>query len=116
MNKRVENLRKSSLETEVTLSHERASLVTEFYRSGISMKESMPVSRALCLKYILENKKISIKENELIVGERGPAPKAVPTYPEICLHTVNDLEILAEQLRCIPAAPSLCFQKTGKLS
>jgi trans-4-hydroxy-L-proline dehydratase len=30
----------------------------------------------------------------LIVGERGPAPKAVPTYPEICLHSLEDLEML----------------------
>jgi formate C-acetyltransferase len=28
------------------------------------------------------------------VGERGPTPKAVPTYPEICCHTLEDLETL----------------------
>jgi len=30
----------------------------------------------------------------LIVGERGPAPKATPTYPEICIHSLKDLDIL----------------------
>ena len=30
----------------------------------------------------------------MIVGERGPAPKATPTYPEICLHSLQDLDIL----------------------
>ncbi|MFO7671279.1 MAG: pyruvate formate lyase family protein, partial [Bacteroidales bacterium] len=30
----------------------------------------------------------------LIVGERGPAPKATPTYPEINLHSLKDLDIL----------------------
>ncbi|MBW6461327.1 MAG: formate C-acetyltransferase/glycerol dehydratase family glycyl radical enzyme, partial [Bacteroidales bacterium] len=34
---------------------------------------------------------------ELIVGERGPAPKAVPTYPEVCLHSLEDLEILHQR-------------------
>jgi formate C-acetyltransferase len=28
------------------------------------------------------------------VGERGPAPKETPTYPEISLHSLKDLEIL----------------------
>jgi len=79
---------------EVTISHERANLVTSFYKIHDSRVESIPVQRALCLKYVLENKKICINDNELIVGERGPEPKAVPTYPEICLHSLEDLEIL----------------------
>jgi formate C-acetyltransferase len=53
------------------------------------------VKRALALKHLLENKKIHIGSDELIVGERGPAPKAVPTYPEICCHSLDDLEILS---------------------
>jgi formate C-acetyltransferase len=52
------------------------------------------VKRALCFKYLLENKTICINEGELIAGERGPAPKATPTYPEICIHSLKDLEIL----------------------
>jgi formate C-acetyltransferase len=42
----------------------------------------------------MENKNIYIGSDELIVGERGPAPKATPTYPEICCHSMEDLEIL----------------------
>lgn len=94
MNSRINSLRTKTREKEVTLSHERAELVTAFYRTYISMDESIPVQRALCLKHVLENKKIFIDDNELIVGERGPEPKAVPTYPEICLHSLKDLEIL----------------------
>ncbi len=97
MTPEIEKLRKKSLDTKVTLSHERAGLVTNFYRSGISMKESVPVQRGLCLKYILENKKICINEDELIVGERGHYPKAVPTYPEICLHSLDDLKMLTSR-------------------
>ncbi|GAG97434.1 unnamed protein product, partial [marine sediment metagenome] len=43
---------------------------------------------------LLENKTICINPGELIVGERGPAPKATPTYPELCCHSLEDLEIL----------------------
>jgi pyruvate formate-lyase/glycerol dehydratase family glycyl radical enzyme len=94
MNPRVEQLRRKSLERKVTLSHERAELVTQFYKTRVHPAQSIPVQRALCLAHILSNKSIFIDDNELIVGERGPEPKAVPTYPEICLHSLSDLEIL----------------------
>ena len=77
-----------------TLSLERAELLTEFYRSGAADRVSVPVARALAFKYILENKSLCVNDGELIVGERGPAPKATPTYPEVCTHTESDLEIL----------------------
>ena len=94
MNPRIKELKAKSQNAKVSLSHERALLVTEFYETGINLKESVPCQRALCLKAILENKKIYIETDELIVGERGPEPKAVPTYPEICLHSLDDLEVL----------------------
>ncbi|WP_457551558.1 trans-4-hydroxy-L-proline dehydratase [Desulfobacula sp.] len=99
MNSRIENLRAKTRQKAVTISHERADLVTCFYKTQVSMDKSIPVQRALCLKYVLENKKIFIDENELIVGERGPEPKAVPTYPEICLHSMEALEILDSRLK-----------------
>jgi formate C-acetyltransferase len=42
----------------------------------------------------MENRGISINDGELIVGERGPAPKATYTYPELCCHSLEDLHIL----------------------
>jgi formate C-acetyltransferase len=42
----------------------------------------------------MEKKNIYIGSGELIVGERGPSPKAAPTYPELCCHSMEDLEIL----------------------
>jgi formate C-acetyltransferase len=42
----------------------------------------------------MEHRTIHIGEGELIVGEKGPAPKATPTYPELCCHSLRDLEIL----------------------
>lgn len=94
MTKRIKRLREQSLTAENRITAERALLITEFYKSGVADMESVPVQRALSFKYILEHKYICINEGELIVGERGPAPKATPTYPEICIHTIQDLEIL----------------------
>ena len=94
MNDRIKRLREQSLHAVNRISPERALLVTEFYKTGIDREVSVPVMRALTLKYILEHKSICINDGELIVGERGPEPKAVPTYPEITLHTLKDLRIL----------------------
>lgn len=94
MNERIQRLRTSSLETQPSLSAERADLVTQFYQGGIAQKVSIPVQRALTLKYLLENKSIYIGNYELIVGERGPSPKATPTYPEVCIHSMEDLDLI----------------------
>ncbi|MGE0090098.1 MAG: trans-4-hydroxy-L-proline dehydratase [Bacteroidales bacterium] len=99
MNTRIKNLRTQSLTAINKLSHERAKLVTEFYKATESQQLSVPVKRALTFKYILENKKICINEGELIVGERGPAPKETSTYPEVSLHSMQDLEILDTRLK-----------------
>ncbi|MFC1593634.1 pyruvate formate lyase family protein, partial [Candidatus Neomarinimicrobiota bacterium] len=94
MNNRIRQLRQQSLNAIPTISLERAELLTEFYKGGKADGASVPVARAMAFRYILENKAICINDGELIVGERGPAPKATPTYPEICTHTKEDFEIL----------------------
>jgi pyruvate formate-lyase/glycerol dehydratase family glycyl radical enzyme len=91
---RVRKLRDQSLNAVEKISAERALLITQFYRSDEAPGLSAPVKRAKAFDYLLRNKKICINEGELIVGERGPAPKETPTYPEISLHSLNDLEIL----------------------
>ncbi|MDP1621415.1 MAG: glycyl radical protein [Bacteroidales bacterium] len=93
MNDRIRKLRKLSVETQPSLSIERALHETAFYRENYG-KYSTPVMRAMnfldhCLK-----KNIYIGQDELIVGERGPAPKAVPTFPELTCHSVEDLHVL----------------------
>ncbi len=85
MNERVAGLREQSVRTKPFISTERAELVTQFYQSDVPMRRSVPVCRALAFKHIMENKTICINDCELIVGERGHAPKATPTYPELCL-------------------------------
>lgn len=95
MNNRVAMLRQKSLDLKACISGERAQLITEFYKElGDKSSLSIPVQRALSFQYLMENKTIFIDSGELIVGERGPAPKATPTYPELCCHSLQDLEIL----------------------
>ena len=94
MTDRVQKLRKISLETEPSVSPERAVLITEFHKNQDTLTVSPPMRRALAFKYLMENKSVTIEEGELIVGERGPALKATPTYPEVCCHTLEELDIL----------------------
>ncbi|MCK4655654.1 MAG: pyruvate formate lyase family protein, partial [candidate division Zixibacteria bacterium] len=94
MNDRIRRLRQQSLDAIPRISLERAQLITEFYKSGKAERVSVPVARALAFEHLMENKQICINEGELIVGERGPAPKATPTYPDICTHSLSDFEIL----------------------
>lgn len=93
VSKRVAQLRQCSLDAIPTLSPERATLMTRFYQEHTA-RMSAPVERALAFEYLLTHKTICINDNELIVGEKGPQPKATPTYPELCCHTPQDLEIL----------------------
>lgn len=92
MNERVATLHRQSLDAVVHISTERAQLLTEFYQTDKTT--SIPLKRALAFRYILEHKEIVIGTGELIVGERGPAPKATYTYPEICCHSQQDLHLL----------------------
>ena len=94
MNDRIKRLREQSLAAIPTISLERARLLTDFYESGIADRVSTPVARALAFKHLLQRMTICINPGELIVGERGPAPKASPTYPEICAHSIKDFDIL----------------------
>ena len=94
MTQRVQKLRQQSLNAINTLSHERAVLVTRFYQEPKNQTLSAPEKRAACFAYIMKNKSICINDMELIVGERGPTPKACPSYPEVCVHSVEDLDIL----------------------
>jgi trans-4-hydroxy-L-proline dehydratase len=92
MNARVARLRAESLETRPWISAERAILMTEFHE--IAPPLSSPMRRAMAFRHLMERKTVYIGDEDLIVGERGPAPKATPTYPELCCHTLEDLDVL----------------------
>ncbi len=93
MNERIQKLRKLSFETEPSLSIERALHETAFYREN-SGKYSTPVLRAMNFMDHCQKKTIYLGEGELIVGERGPKPKCIPTFPELTCHSVEDFHVL----------------------
>lgn len=99
MNDRIKRLREESIRAVPSITPERALLITEFYKSNDAYRVSTPVRRALAFKYIMERKAVWIGAGELIVGERGPSPKAVPTYPELTTHSLDDLDILDARTR-----------------
>jgi pyruvate formate-lyase/glycerol dehydratase family glycyl radical enzyme len=93
MTERVCKLRQQSVNAREIISAERAMLMTEFYKQNLGLV-STPLRRALAFQSLMEHKTIFIGEDELIVGEKGPSPKATPTYPELCSHSLQDLDIL----------------------
>jgi pyruvate formate-lyase/glycerol dehydratase family glycyl radical enzyme len=97
MNERVAKLRRQSVAARPSISSERAELITAFYQGDVPLRESVPVCRALAFQYLLEHKTICINDGELIVGEKGTGPKATPTYPELCCHSLPDLQILNDR-------------------
>lgn len=94
MTPRIQSLRAATLNAVPRISIERARIVTETAKSAAYQQASVPMQRALVFKAIFATKELFLGEGELIVGERGPAPAAVPTYPEICIHTADDLAML----------------------
>ena len=81
------------MDTPTTLSIERALIETEFYKQNYG---TMPtaVLRAKNFYEICKKKTLYIGDDELIVAERGPVPKSVPTFPELTCHSVEDLHTL----------------------
>jgi formate C-acetyltransferase len=93
MTERTVRLRAESLAARPSISPERARLVTEFYQANAG-RYSTPVMRARCFHHLCQHKTVFLGNGELIVGERGPRPKATPTFPELTCHSLEDLEIL----------------------
>ncbi len=93
MNERIQRLRKLSVDTKPTLSIERALHETAFYKENYG-RHSTPVLRALSFLDHCQKKTLYIGTDELIVGERGPSPSVVPTFPELTCHSVEDFHVL----------------------
>ena len=113
MNERTKRLRQESLDASPTLSSERAVILTEFYRQN-SGRWSAPLMRAKAFHRLCERKSIWLGDGELIVGERGPRPKAVPTYPELTCHSLKDLTILDTRPKTWYRVPPECLEAYEK--
>ena len=114
MTPRTRHLRQESLEATPSISPERAVLLTEFYRENDG-RWSLPVTRSRSFRHLCEHKTLFIGDGELIVGERGPCPKAVPTFPELTCHSVEDLEILNTRPKTGYAVDADCLRQYAEV-
>ena len=96
MNNRIQKLRKISFDATPSIAIERALHQTTFYKDNLG-KYSIPILRALTFLDHCKKKTLYMGEGELIVGERGPKPKAIPTFPELTCHSVEDLHVLNDR-------------------
>jgi len=93
MTDRVKALRHESLNTQPRICMERAVLETEFYKKHEGTM-SIPELRAKSLLHFMEHKTLWLGDGELIVGEKASGPQAAPTFPEICCHSIEDMEVM----------------------
>ncbi|MDU4891268.1 MAG: glycyl radical protein [Clostridium sp.] len=106
MNERIRNLRKQSVETVPHIYMERALLMTEAYKK-YEGSVSIPELRALTMKEIFSKKTITIEKGELIVGDKGNGPQSTPTFPELCCHSLKDMEVMNNR-------ELICFKVSGE--
>ncbi len=109
MNDRTAKLRRQSLDTPPSLSAERARLITEFYQANAG-RYTVPVMRARAFLHLCEHKTLYLGDDELVVGERGPRPKSVPTFPELTCHSLEDLRILNSRPKTWYRVDSECLK------
>jgi trans-4-hydroxy-L-proline dehydratase len=113
MTPRVERLRQASLDAQPWLSAERATLVTEAMPQAAALPP--PLQRAAIFAHVLDRKALYLGDDELIVGERGPMPKGTPTFPELCCHSLEDLQILHTRERiafCVSPDARRTYEET----
>lgn len=104
MNDRIKRLRAESVNTVPHIYMERAELVTDAYKK-YEGSVSIPELRALSFKHFMENKTLCINAGELIVGEKGDGPQAAPSFPELCCHSLEDMQVMNDRdLICFKVA------------
>ncbi|MFH2067292.1 MAG: formate C-acetyltransferase/glycerol dehydratase family glycyl radical enzyme [Pseudomonadota bacterium] len=77
---RVNRFRRFVIDSEFTVDHERACLVTEAYKKYSDSPQIIKCAQALA--HVLRNVTIRILSDELIVGEMSAPMKAAPIFPE----------------------------------
>ena len=88
---RIRTLRRQSEETIPSISMERATLMTQAYKQYEGTC-SAPVLRGRAFLHIMQRRTLYLQRGSLIVGEKGHAPWAAPTFPELCCHSLEDFQ------------------------
>jgi len=77
---RSKQLKQRMLESEPTISSERAVLFTEYVKDNWSAPPKLRLAGAFA--HVLDNMTIRIESEELIVGNMGPTPRSCQVFPE----------------------------------
>ncbi len=85
---RVNRARKSFLEQDFIFDAERACLLTEGYKANAAAPQVLKVAHAI--EHVLQNVKIDIYPDELIVGEIASPNKTAPIFPEFSYDWIMD--------------------------
>jgi len=80
MSERVSHLKEEFFATPPAWSLERAKLITEAYKAHES--DTAMMKRACSLAHLLDNKKIYIRDGELIIGNYASGPASYELFPE----------------------------------
>lgn len=88
---RTKRLRELSETTHPSISLERALIETEVYKQ-YEGKVPAPVLRGIFFKTLMQRRTLYLGDDELIVGEKGVGPQSAPTFPELCCHSLEDLD------------------------
>jgi formate C-acetyltransferase len=88
MTSRSKRLKQIMLDSEPTISSERAVLFTDYMREHAS--ESIMLRLAGAFTHVLENMTIRIEPEELIVGNMGPTPRSCQVFPEYSWKWIDD--------------------------
>lgn len=106
---RIKRLEEKSINTTPYISMERAQIVTRAYKKYLG-SVSYPELRALSFKELMQEKTLYIGEDELIVGERGEAPLATSTFPELCCHTLEDYHLMNDRHKVPFKVPESAYE------
>jgi len=96
MNARIQRLREESVTTQPYIDMERAKIYTESYKQYEGVL-STPELRGQALMDYMAKKTLHIGEGELIVGEKGASPQGAPTFPELCCHSLQDMQVMNDR-------------------
>ena len=88
MTARTLRMKQRMLESEPTISSERAVLFTDYMREHQS--ESTIIRLAGAFAHVLDNMTIRIEPEELIVGNMGPTTRSCQVFPEYSWSWIND--------------------------
>jgi formate C-acetyltransferase len=93
---RTQFLRAESTRMQPRLDMERAIIYTEVYEKYMGTKPPV-ILRALAFKRFMEIRTLYFGDRELILGEKGKTPQSAPTFPDLCCHTLEDLDVMSKR-------------------